>query len=234
MSEQMPDLETSPDFPVANILPGAAAPQADLALVQALRGGDEAAFVLLLNRYHTSLIRLALIYAPGPAVAEEIVQETWLGLLQGIDRFEGRSSLKTWLFRILINTAKKRGAREGRQIPFSALFQSETEPAEPAVLPDRFLPGSDPNWPNHWAEAPENWANIPESRLLSQETRDCLLRAIAGLPPGQQEVITLRDVEGWTAPEVCALLGISQANQRVLLHRARAKVRSALEQYLKE
>lgn len=185
----------------------------------------------LLEQYHTALKRLALIYVSSPFVAEDLVQETWLGVLQGIHRFEGRSSLKTWIYRILINQAKKRAQREGRQIPFSALWQPEAESAEPAVDPARFLPASDPEAPGDWDLLPRSWDDLPENRLLSEETRTHLLQAVAALPPNQREVITLRDIEGWTSDEVCALMGISDVNQRVLLHRARSKVRHALEQY---
>jgi RNA polymerase sigma-70 factor (ECF subfamily) len=180
------------------------------------------------------LIRLALIYVSSPSIAEELAQETWLAVLQGVHRFEGRSSLKTWIFRILINQAKKRGQREGRQVPFSALWQPDDEPYEPAVEPKRFWLIDGPDRAGHWISEPASWENIPESRLLSAETQSCLLKAIETLPPSQREVITLRDVEGWSAGEVCATLGVSEINQRVLLHRARARVRRALEQYLAE
>jgi RNA polymerase sigma-70 factor (ECF subfamily) len=174
-----------------------------------------------------------LIYVTHQAVAEDIVQETWLGVLQSIHRFEGRASLKTWIFRILLNQAKKRAQREGRQIPFSLMWRGEAEPDEPAVEPERFWPPDHPNSAGHWATRPESWEDVPESRLLSQETQAYLRQAIEHLPPSQREVITLRDLEGWTAQEVCSLLSISEANQRVLLHRARSKVRQALEQYFK-
>jgi RNA polymerase sigma-70 factor (ECF subfamily) len=204
----------------------------DMQLVEALRTGNEAAFGWLVEQYHTALHRLALIYVSNrPPIAEELVQETWLGVLRGIHRFEGRSSLKTWIFRILINQAKKRGQREGRQIPFSALWQPESEPAEPAVDPGRFWPEDAPQWPGHWASAPSPWDEIPENRLLSQETQACLLQTIDALPSSQREVITLHDIEGCTSAEVCSLLGLSAANQRVLLHRARSKVREVLEHY---
>lgn len=208
------------------------ASEEDLRLVEALRRGDEAAFVSLLDRYHTSLLRLALMYTSSQTLAEEIVQETWIGVLQGIQRFEGRSSLKTWIYRILINQAKKRAQREDRQIPFSALWEPEAEPDEPAVAPERFNPAGTA-WAGHWTSLPERWDDFPESRLLSQETQTYLLQAIETLPPNQREVITLRDLEGWSSEEVSTLLGITEVNQRVLLHRARSKVRGALEQYLK-
>lgn len=185
----------------------------------------------LIENYHMALKRLALIYVSNPYVAEELVQETWLGVLQGIHRFQGRSSLKTWIYRILINQAKKRAQREGRQIPFSALWQPGSDPAEPAVDPGRFLPPDHPETPGDWELLPRRWDELPENRLLSQEARAQLLQAVAALPPTQREVITLRDIEGWTSDEVCALMGISDVNQRVLLHRARSKVRHALEQY---
>ena len=208
------------------------ASEEDIRLVEALRQGDEAAFVSLLDRYHTSLLRLALMYTSSQTLAEEIVQETWIGVLQGIHRFEGRSSLKTWIYRILINQAKKRAQREERQVPFSALWDPEAEPEGPVVAPERFNPAGEP-WAGHWVSEPERWDDIPESRLLSEETRAYLLQAIETLPPSQREVITLRDLEGWSPEEVCTLLGISEVNQRVLLHRARSKVRGALEQYFK-
>ena len=154
-----------------------------------------------------------------------------VAVLQGIHRFEGRSSLKTWIFRILINQAKKQAQREGRQIPFSALWRPENEPDEPSVDPARFKPADDPVEPGHWASNPTPWDETPENRLLSQETRACLLQAIEALLPSQREVIFLHDIEGWISAEVCSLLGLSAVNQRVLLHRARSKVRNGLEQY---
>jgi RNA polymerase sigma-70 factor (ECF subfamily) len=153
-------------------------------------------------------------------------------VLQGINRFEARSSLKTWIFRILTNSAKTRGQRESRSVPFSSLVDPETEPFEPAVDPARFLPADHPNWPHHWASPPRSWSDTPEERLLSGETRQCIRDAIAALPPHQREIITLRDVDGWSSEEVCNVLGITETNQRVLLHRARSKVRRALAEYL--
>jgi RNA polymerase sigma-70 factor (ECF subfamily) len=213
---------------------GQSASTTDWHWVEALRRGDEAAFASLLDQYHTSLVRLATIYVSSRAVAEEVVQETWLGVLQGLDRFEGRSSLKTWIFRILTNRAKTRGQREARSVPFSDLVTAELEADEPSVDPDRFLPSDHPHWPGHWAEGLESWETIPEQHFLSQETKEMILTAIAALPPNQREVITLRDLEGWGSDEVCTLLDLSEANQRVLLHRARSKVRRALELYLGE
>jgi RNA polymerase sigma-70 factor (ECF subfamily) len=195
----------------------------DDALVEALRGGDEGAFARLMDEHSSALLRLATMYVGDRAAAEEVVQETWIAVFQGIDRFEARSSLKTWLFRILANKAKTKRQREARSIPFSAV--SRSEPDEPAVEPERFLPDG------AWSLAPTVW-ETPEEKLLSGETRDVILRTIESLPPAQREVITLRDVEGWPSNEVCDALEISETNQRVLLHRARAKVRGALERYL--
>jgi len=200
-------------------------------LIDALRRRDESAFVVLIDQYHISLIRLAQLYVADRAAAEEVVQETWLGVLKSIDRFEGRSSLKTWLYRILTNIAKTRGVRESRSLPFSAMWEAEAEPFEPAVAPDRFRPFDDPQWPQHWALEPAAWGDHPEERLLSNEAHAVIRRAIEALPPTQREVITLRDLEDWSSADVCNTLLISETNQRVLLHRARSKVRRALEQY---
>jgi RNA polymerase sigma-70 factor (ECF subfamily) len=200
-------------------------------LVAALRAGDERAFETLIERYHRVLLRLALMYVPSRTVAEEVVQETWLGVLQGLARFEGRSSLKTWIFRILTNRARTRGQREGRSIPFSAAWSPEADSDEPAVEADRFLP-IEHQAAGHWVSRPRDWNVLPEERLISHETRDQIQQAIDALPDSQREVITLRDVEGWSSEEVCNVLEISETNQRVLLHRARSKVRRALEQYL--
>jgi len=203
----------------------------ETALIEALRRRDEAAFVELVDRYHGSLVRLAQMYVPDRAAAEDVVQDTWLGVLKGIDRFEGRSSFKTWLFRILTNTAKTRGVREARSVPFSTLFDAESEAAEPTVTPDRFV-SPDEQWAGSWSIAPSAWTDQPETRLLSREALAHIRSAIAALPPAQREVITLRDVEGWGSDEVCNALDITETNQRVLLHRARSKVRAALEDYL--
>lgn len=210
-------------------MPVAAPPPEDAALVRRLRAREEAAFAELVNRYHGALIRLAMTFVPSRAVAEEVVQETWLGVIRGIDRFEGRSSLRTWVFRILVNRARTRGTQESRSVPFSSVGEPGAD--EPAVDPDRFL-GDGTRWAGHWAVAPRSWAAGPEERLLSRETVAVVETAVAALPPSQREVITLRDIEGWDAAEVCALLGVSDGNQRVLLHRARSRVRAALEVHL--
>jgi RNA polymerase sigma-70 factor (ECF subfamily) len=201
----------------------------DARLVEGLRAGDEAAFAALMREYGGGMLRVAQMYVSSRAVAEEVVQEAWLGVLRGIGRFEGRSSLKTWLFRIVANTAKTRAVREARSIPFSAL--GDESEGEPAVDADRFL-GSGERFPGHWGVPPQNWAGAPEGRLLAQETMDVIEREIERLPPTQRAVITMRDVQGFTSEEVCNALDLTETNQRVLLHRARSKVRSALEEYM--
>ena len=208
-----------------------AATQQDLALVEALRAGDETAFMMLVERYQPAMLRIALMYVSTRAVAEDVVQDAWVGVLKGLDRFEGRSSLRTWIFRILVNTAKTRGQREARSVPFSSVSAADPE-VEPSVDPDRFHSLGHPGSPGRWAEPPVGWASTPEERLLSKETLAEVSRAIDALPPNQREVITMRDVLGWTSADVRNALDISETNQRVLLHRARAKVRRALEGYL--
>jgi len=199
--------------------------------LEALRTGDEATFMALVERHHASLLRVAQIYVSSRAVAEEVVQDTWVAVLRGLDRFEGRSSLKTWIFRILANTAKTRAVREGRTLPLSALQTPALVP-EPAVPAELFRGSEDPTWPAHWAAPPAAWDELPEKRLESLETRARIEAAIKELPAPQRAVISLRDIEGWPAAEVCNALGLTETNQRVLLHRARSKVRRALEQYL--
>ncbi len=201
----------------------------ELQLIQGLQRREEAAFLQVVDRYHNSLIRLAMLYVTRREIAEEVVQETWLGVLKGIDRFEARSTLKTWLFRILLNRAKTRGQREARMIPFSAMFDPQSEPEEPEVALDRFLSEDHPEYPGHWAKPPAGWGADAEKQLLGKEMRAYIQKAIEGLPATQREVITLRDVEGWTSEEVCNALGVSETNQRVLLHRARTRVRRALD-----
>jgi RNA polymerase sigma-70 factor, ECF subfamily len=205
----------------------------DVHLIELLRSGNEAAFESLVDCHSAAMLRLAKVFVTAQAVAEEVVQETWMAVLVGLSCFEGRSSLKTWIFRILTNHAKTRAQREGRSLPFSSLPDVDTDITEPAVDPGRFLP-ADHQWSGHWISFPLDWREIPEERLLSQETRACIDRAIEALPPGQREVILLRDIEGWTSDETCSLLGISAVNQRVLLHRARSKVRGALERYFEK
>lgn len=195
-------------------------------LVRALRDGDERAFETLVARYHTAFVRLARDYARSEAVAEEVVQEAWIGVLEGIDGFEGRSSLRAWISRIVVHTARRRAAREGRSIPFSALDASHSEAS---VHADHFAPEDHPVWPGHWQSEPSPW---PEERLLSKETATVAEAAISRLPPAQRQVLLLRDVEGMDAADVCAVLEISEGNQRVLLHRARTSVRRALDAHL--
>ncbi len=197
-------------------------------LIAGLRARDEAAFMALVDMYGASLLRLARLYVRDRAVAEDVVQETWVGVLRGIDRFEGRSSFKTWLYRILTNTAKTRGVRESRSTPFSALAGDEDEGTVDA---DRFRPDGD-RFAGHWTSYPEDWSVIPEARLVADETMAVIREAIDRLPETQRTVITLRDIEGWSSEEVRNVLELSETNQRVLLHRARAKVRAALERYL--
>jgi len=219
--------------PIGTNLAGVVAPADELLLIEQLRGGNETAFVSLVDRYAPAMLRLAMIYVRVWAVAEEVVQEAWVGILESLHRFEGRSSLKTWMFHILTNCAITRAQREGRSIPFSSLPDLDTDLDEPAVDLDRFLP-ADQQWAGHWVSFPSNWQEMPEERLLSQETRACLEQAIEALPPSQREIIVLRDIEGWTSEETCRFLSISEVNQRVLLHRARSKVRGALEKYFEE
>jgi RNA polymerase sigma-70 factor (ECF subfamily) len=194
-------------------------------LVAALRAGDESAFRELIAMYHAMLVRVARAYVPTQTAAEEVAADTWLAVLEGIDRFQERSSLKTWIFRILMNKAKTRGMRERRSLPFSALESDES-----SVDPDRFH-GPEHRWPGHWAAPPQGF---PEERLLAAETREVVEQAIERLPPAQRAVISLRDIVGWDAEEVRNALTLSETNQRVLLHRARSAVRAALESYLEE
>jgi RNA polymerase sigma-70 factor (ECF subfamily) len=198
------------------------------ALVRALRSGDEGSFAVLVDAYSPALLRLAMTYVRTQDVAEEVVQETWLGVIRGIDRFEERSSLKTWLFTILRNTAISRGERERHTMPMSSLSPDDED--GPVLDPDRFLPADHPQYPGHWAIGPTAWP-VPEEGLMAAETREVIAGAIRDLPSTQRVVIALRDVEGWAPEEVCEALEISEGNQRVLLHRARTKVRAALESY---
>jgi RNA polymerase sigma-70 factor (ECF subfamily) len=200
----------------------------DAALVERLRAGDEESFLALVERHEPVMLRVAAHYVDSRATAEEVVQETWPAVLEGIGRFEGRSSLKTWLFRILANLAITRAKQDGRSVSFSALGCDDDGPA---VDPEPFL-GPDSRWEGHWAVSPRSWAALPADRLLARETVSEVAAAIDTLPPLQQQVLALRDVEGWAADEVCAALRISDANQRVLLHRGRSKVRARLEAYL--
>jgi RNA polymerase sigma-70 factor, ECF subfamily len=212
---------------------GTRASSADLAQVEALRRGDEAAFTSLVQQHHPSLVRVAALYVANHQVAQEVAQDTWLGVLRGIDRFQGHCSLRTWIFRILANRARTRAARAWRTTPFSACTSGDDEgAAEASVDPDRFFPADHPTQAGRWVSPVQSWDELPELQALSQELREHVQAAIELLPSTQRSVITLRDVEGWTSSEVCALLGINEANQRVLLHRARSRVRRVLEQYV--
>jgi len=200
----------------------------EMALLAGLRRGDEDAFLTLVRRYQALLKRVARMYVRSDAVAEEAVQETWLGVFQGIERFEGRASLKTWIVRILMNRARSRGEREARMVPFSALVEEETGGNEPAVALERFQTEAG-KYPGHWAAPVPRWGEDPEQWVSSLETQEYLRGAIRELPTAQRTVVTLRDEQEWTAEEVCEALGITEANQRVLLHRGRSKLRRALE-----
>jgi len=202
----------------------------DLALVERLRAGDEAAFMMLVERHQGPMLRIARMYVSTQAVAEEVVQDAWVGILMGLERFEGRSSLRTWMYRIVANTAKTRGQGEGRSVPFSSLAGDDD--AGPPVEARWFRSADDPDH-GAWTTLPDDWRGIPEDRLLAHETREVIGRTLERLPPMQAEVIRLRDVQGWTAEEVRAALDISEINQRVLLHRARSKVRRSIDAYLK-
>ncbi len=199
--------------------------ETDDALIDRLLAGDEAAFTALVAAYHGSLLRLALTFVSDRAAAEDVVQDTWLGVLKGLETFERRASLKTWIFRILVNRARTRGVRDARSVNFSAMESAESEGTD---LVDRFSADG------RWVQPPSLWPEQnPEDLLLRAETVNCLERAIAGLPPSQRAVVTLRDIEGVDAEEACNILAISETNQRVLLHRARTKVRAALEDHLR-
>lgn len=195
----------------------------DALLLPGLRRGNESAFAILIEQYHAPMTRLARLYVPNPVVAEEVVQEAWLAVVRGLSGFKERCSLKTWIFRILINIAITRGQHERRSVPFSSLAGGEGESFEPAFDGD-----------GAWITSPGNWGDDPEERLLTQETLGCIRASVEVLPPRQREVIILRDIEGWTAGEVSELLELSEGNQRVLLHRARSRVRHALGQYFHE
>lgn len=205
---------------------GTRASAEDLALVQRLVAGDEAAFTSLVNRYHARLLRLAMTFVSDRTAAEEVVQDTWIGVINGLPKFEGRSALKTWIFRILTNRSKTRGVRDARSVPFSSLGKPDGED-EPAVDPARFQTDG------MWANPPRRWDDdTPEKLLMRQEVLRRLEEEIAQLAPNQRAVVTLRDIEGLDSDEVCNILEISETNQRVLLHRARSKIRRALEEYL--
>lgn len=193
-------------------------------LVARLLAGDEATFATLLDRYNGTMLRVARGFLSSRSVAEEVVQETWLAILEALPRFQGRSSLKTWMFRILTNRAKTRARREGRVVPMSALGPLDDD-GEPGVDADRFHENG------MWKAPPGSW-NTPEKGVIDTELGERIEQAIETLPERQRLVITLRDVQGWSSAEVCNVLEISETNQRVLLHRGRSKVRAILADYL--
>jgi len=198
----------------------------DDAVIAAIRGGDEAAFVAFAMAHQAMLLRLAKMWVKNPALAEEVVQETWLTMLESLEKYEGRSALRTWVCGILVNVARDRLRKEGRTVPVSALG----DPDEPAVDPSRFSTSARP-WEGHWEQPPNPFPDNPEAHLLTAELRARIEQAIAALPPAQREVIFLHDVEGFFAEDVGQILGVSSANERVLLHRARARIRATLERH---
>jgi RNA polymerase sigma-70 factor (ECF subfamily) len=200
--------------------PGARAD--DARLVAGLRAGDEAVFSELMDRYGDAMVKVALMYVATRALAEEVVQETWIAVLRGIDGFEGRAALRTWIFRILVNRARSAAIGESRSVPFSALGDEG-----PTVDPDRFLEDG------RWASPPVRWSDHPERRALAAELREHLRAALEQLAPAQRAVVTLRDLHGFSAADVCGLLEITPGNQRVLLHRGRARLRALIEAYLR-
>ncbi len=197
-------------------------------IVASLRAGDEHTFRDLYQRHYPAMKRVARSHVDSDAVAEEIVQETWVGILTGIDRFEGRATLGTWIFSILLNQAKSHNARERRTLPFSSISSRDQD--ETAVTADRFQTEDDA-WPGHWATPPRPWQR-PDRRFLSLEARERIKHAMAGLPDRQRLIVGLRDVDGLSSREVCGLLGLSRENERVLLHRGRSRLRAALEDYV--
>jgi RNA polymerase sigma-70 factor (ECF subfamily) len=203
--------------------------EAERRLIRALRDGDESTFAELVDRYAPAMLRVAAAYVPSREIAEDVVQDAWLALLKGLDRFQARARLQTWLFRILINIAKTRGARERRCIPFSALAAARDD--HPLLDPARFLSADHPEMPGHWARPPRDWPHSPEQRALSTEAQGRLRSELDRLPQRQRVVVALRDVAGLTAAEVCAALDITAENQRVLLHRGRTRLRGLLEDY---
>ena len=202
-------------------------PEGEVELVAALRRGDETAFRSVFELYHPALVRAARSYVRTQSVAEEVAQETWLAVIRGLEAFEGRSSLKTWLFRILFNQARSRGERESRTTPMSSLVSDD----ERGVAADRFESRSGRH-PRHWRAAPTDWGALPSDVIEAAEAHSIIVEAISLLPNMQRNVIWLRDVEGFSSAEVCSVLDLSEGNQRVVLHRARSRVRAALEQHL--
>jgi RNA polymerase sigma-70 factor, ECF subfamily len=203
----------------------------DVVLIERLQRGDEAAFDALVRRYHASFVRLAAGYVRERSIAEEVAQEAWLGIIRGLRQFAGRATFKTWMFRILVNCAKRRATRESRSVAFSELWHMADDDSGPAVPSEWFRGGTD-RWPGGWVVFPGNWGDEPERRLISAETLRELGAMIESLPVKQREVLILRDVDGLSAAEVCETLQLSESNQRVLLHRARSTMRRLLDDYL--
>lgn len=200
-------------------------------LLDGLRAGDESAFVELVDRYAGAMLRVARLYVRNESVAEEIVQEAWLNMFKAIESFEGRSSLRTWLFAILANCARKRLKTEGRSVPIASLGGNTDELSVPE---ERFFPSTHPRWAGMWSTLVDAWDKVPDEELLGGEAREQLRSAVAVLPHRYATVFMLRDVEGWSSREVSDLLEISPENQRVLLHRARTRIRAALEDYFEQ
>jgi len=202
----------------------------ETSLLKNLRRGEEDAYAWLVQKYHTSLIRLAYSFVQDERLAEEVAQETWIAVLKGLDRFEARSSIKTWIFSILVHRAKTLGKRENRAVSFTGL--DDVFDNAPTVDPERFKPFDAATSANHWVKFPSSWDDIPEKILLSRELLHIVQDAIMSLPSTQQAVITLHDIDGFSSDETCNILGISETNRRVLLHRSRSKVRQVMDSYL--
>lgn len=208
----------------------AAVVKEDVALVVRLRQGDEMAFDELVTRHHSALIRMAMGYVADREVAEEVVQDTWMAVINGLDLFEGRSSLRTWIFGIMIHKAKDRGVREKRHMTFSS-FESVDDDGEETIDPSRFHQSGE--WAGHWAFSPQPWDDqTPEKLLASQQAVNAMNKAIEALPQTLKDVLILRDVECVEAKEACDILKITETNLYVRLHRARERVRQAVEIYL--
>lgn len=215
--------------PMVSTVPPAAGAERDADLLSALRRGDETAFETLVRSHHTSMTRLAGTFVTSSAEAEEVVQETWMAVIQGLGSFEERSSLKTWIFGILVNKARSRAVRERRSVPFSSLSEDADEFGA-TVDPSRFRGPDDP-FAGYWTTVPYAWWSHPEQRAGDAETRTVIEQALVTLPERQRQVVVLHDVEGWSVAEVCRTLGLTEGNQRVLLHRGRGRLRAALEDH---
>jgi RNA polymerase sigma-70 factor (ECF subfamily) len=205
----------------------AQANEGEAELLMRLRDGDEAAFNLLFDRYHALTVRVARSYVRSQSVAEEVAQDAWIGVIEGLRQFEGRSSLKNWIVRIAVNKARTRGVREARSLPFSALVREDDD----GIDLGRFR-GPGDAFPGHWTSYPRTWRSLPEEATAMHETLSVVQKAIEALPERQRLVLILRDIDGWESAEVATALELTDANERVLLHRARTKVRAVLERHL--